>query len=76
MKYLGINIGENLHWKRQISHIAFNLNKANGILSKLRHFIDWKTLKSINHAIFESHLHYLSLVWAQNSNSIKRLFVL
>ena len=60
----------------QISDIAIKLNKANGILSKLRHFIDRKTLKSIYHAIFEPHLYYSSLVWAQNSNSIKRLFVL
>ena len=76
MKYLGINIDENLNWKQQISDIAIKLNKANGILSKLRHFIDRKTLKSIYHAIFEPHLYYSLLVWAQNSNSIKRLFVL
>ena len=36
MKYLGINIDENLNWKQQISDIAIKLNKANGILSKLR----------------------------------------
>ena len=76
VKYLGINIDENLNWKQQISNIAIKLNRANGILSKLRHFIDRKTLKSIYHAIFEPHLYYSSLVWAQNSNSIKRLFVL
>ena len=76
MRYLGINIDENLTWKQQISDIAIKLNKANGILSKLRHFIDRKTLKSIYHAIFEPHLYYSSLVWAQNSNSIKILFVL
>ena len=76
VKYLGINIDGNLNWKQQISDIAIKLNKANGILSKLRHFIDRKTLKSIYHAIFEPHLYYSSLVWAQNSNSIKRLFVL
>ena len=34
MKYLGINIDENLTWKQQISDIAIKLNKANGILSK------------------------------------------
>ena len=32
-------------------------------------------MKSIYHAIFEPHSYYPSLVWAQNSNSIKRLFV-
>ena len=76
MKYLGINIDENLSWKQQISDISIKSNKTNGILSKLRHFIDTQTLKSIYHAIFEPHLYYSSLVWAQNSNSIKRLFVL
>ena len=40
VKYLGINIDENLNWKQQISDIAIKLNKANGILSKLRHFIE------------------------------------
>ena len=39
----------------QISDIAIKLNKANGILSKLRHLIDRKTLKSIYHVIFEPH---------------------
>ena len=42
------------------------LNKANAILSKIRHFIDRKTPKSIYHAIFEPHLCYSSLTWAQN----------
>ena len=76
MKYLGVNIDENLNWKQQISDIASKLNKANGILSKLRHFIDRKTLKTVYHAIFEPHSYYSSPVWAQNSNPIKRLFVL
>ena len=76
LKYLGIDIDENLTWKKQISDIAINLNKPNGILSRLRHFIDRKTLKSIYHAIFEPHLCYSSLVWAKNTNSFKRLFVL
>ena len=62
VKYLGINIDKNLTWKQQISDIAIKLNNANGILSKLRHFIDRKTLKSIHHAIFEPHLYFSSLV--------------
>ena len=42
LKYLGTNIDENLNWKYQICDIAIKLNKANGILSKLRHFINRK----------------------------------
>ena len=76
VKYLGINIDETLICKQHMSDTAIKLSKANDILSKLIHFIDRKTLKSKYHAIFEHHFYYSSLVWAQNSNSIKRLFVL
>ena len=33
-------------------------------------------MKSIYYATFESHLFYSCLVWAQNTNSIKRLYIL
>ena len=48
----------------------------NAMLSKLRHVLDIKTLRSVYYAIFESHLCYASLVWAQNTNSVKRLHLL
>ena len=35
-----------------------------------------KTLRSVYYAIFESHLCYASLVWAQNTNSVKKLYLL
>ena len=35
-----------------------------------------KTLRSVYYAIFECHLCYMSLVWAQNTNSLKRLNLL
>ena len=73
VKYLGIQIEKRLTWKQQINHVAFKLNKANAMLSKLRHVLDIKTLRSVYYAIFESHLCYASLVWAQNTNSVKRL---
>ena len=41
--------------------MAIKLNKANAMLSKLRHVLDSKTLRSVCYAIFESHLCYASL---------------
>ena len=76
VKYLGVKIDEHLTWKPHIDGISTKLNKANAMLSKIRHFVDQKTLKAIYHAIFESHLYSSSLVWAQNFNSTKRLFIL
>ena len=49
-----------------IDWILAKLNKANAMLSKIRHFLDQKTLKAIYHAIFESNLYFSSLVWAHN----------
>ena len=76
VKYLGVKIYEHLTCKPHIDGISTKLNKANAVLSKIRHFVDEKALKVIYHAIFESHLYYSSLVWAQNFNSTKRLFIL
>ena len=46
------------------------------MLSKIRHFVDQKTLKVIYHAIFKSHLYSSSSVQAQNFNSTKGLSIL
>ena len=46
------------------------------MLSKITHHVDIKMLKSIYHAIFESNLSYASLVWAQNSSSVKKQSIL
>ena len=72
MKYLRVNIDEHLTWKPHIDRISAKLNKAYAILSKIRHFVDQKTLKAIYHAIFEPHLYSSSLVWPQNFNSAKK----
>ena len=76
VKYLGIKIDENLNWHEQINNVAVKSNRATAMLSKVRHFVHKKALKSIYHGIFESHLLYSCLVWAENINSIKRLYIL
>lgn len=57
VKYLGIKIEYNLNWKQQVSDIAIYLNMPNTNLSKIRRFIDRKSLKSVYGAIFESNLY-------------------
>ena len=76
VKYLGVKIDAYLIWKPHIDETSTKSNNANAMLSKIRHFVDQKTLKAIYHAIFESHLHYSSLVRAQNFNSKGILFTL
>ena len=76
VKYLGIKIDENLNWKHHINEVSTKLIRTNVISFKIRNYVNPKILKSIYFAIFESHLNYSSIVWAQNPGSIKRLIIL
>ena len=76
VRYLGIQIDKRLTWKQQINHVVLKLNNANAMLSKLRHVLDIKNLRSAYYAIFQSHLCCASLVWAQNTNLVKRFHLL
>ena len=65
-KYLGINIDQHLSWETQLDAVAKKLRKANGIISKLRHFLPLKTMVQVYHALFQSHVNYGLQIWAQN----------
>ena len=77
LKYLGIFLDEHLNWKKHTDILSSKLRRANGALSKLRHFVPPGTLKSVYYAIFDSHLSYGSQIWGQNQNSVtNRIFIL
>jgi hypothetical protein len=70
IKYLGVYLDEHLNWKPQINEIANKLKRANGALSKLRHYIPLKPLINIYHAIFASHMRYACQVWGLRDTSV------
>ena len=63
--YLGIKINQSLNWAEHFETIIPKLSRANGMLAKMRHYVSRKSLISIYHAIFNSHLNYCSLVWGK-----------
>ena len=67
VKYLGVKIDEHLTWKPHTDGMSTKLNKANGMLSNIRHIVDQKTLKAIYHAIFK-HSHKKQIVWKHGPN--------
>ena len=69
IKYLGILIDEVLSWNKQKDDICTKLDRANGILSKLHHFVPKKTCVSVPFSLLYSHILYGCLVW---SYSIQR----
>ena len=76
VKYLDIKIDRFLHWHDQVNSIAIKLNRATALLLKIRNYVKMKTLRNINFAIFDSHLSYSCIVWAQNINTVRRLIIL
>ena len=73
VKYLYVKIDT---WQHHVSDLSIKLNRANALLFKIRKYVSPNILRSIYFAIFDSHLSYCCLVWAQNFSSIKQILIL
>ena len=49
------------------------LSRAVGMLSKIRHYVEYETLRMIYHGIFSSILMYGSQIWGQHNGIVKKL---
>ena len=77
IKYLGVFLDEHLNWNKHISDLCCKLRRANGALSKIRHYVPTDILLSVFHAIFNSHMRYASQLWAQSETvSTRRVLIL
>ena len=63
MKYLGVYIDDHLNWNIQIKHINKKNSKNIGIINKLRHYIDLKTIKQIYYTMIYPYLNYGLMSW-------------
>ena len=63
VKYLGMYIDKYLSWTFHIQQLSKKLSRANGILSKLRHYAPIETCLQVYYAIFYSHLTYGCNIW-------------
>ena len=68
IKYLGVYLDSTLSGEAHCKVLATKLRRANGLLSKVRHYVPKKELKSLYHALFASHLTYGLQVWGQEKN--------
>ena len=66
VKYLGVILDECLRGKFHINQLCLKLNKANALLCKICHYVNETTLRSIYHAIFQSHFSYVFTAWGLN----------
>ena len=70
VKYLGLTLQTDLHWKMHLTSLEKKLSRSIGLLSKIRHYVPKFLLKTIYYSIFNSHLIYGCEVWGQNQNNV------
>ena len=76
-KYLGLLVDDKLTWKLQINKMCSKLSSVCGVLSKVRHYLDRKSLMLIYNSLFDSHLRYGILGWGTAcEQSLSKLRVL
>ena len=68
VKYLGVLLDAHLNWSHHTTTLAAKLNRAIGMLAKIRHYVDEKSLRNIYFGIFSSVMTYASQIWGQFSN--------
>ena len=70
VKYLGLTLQSDFHWKTHLTSLEKKLSRRIGFLSKIRHYVPKFLLKTIYYSIFNSHLIYGWEVLGQNENNV------
>jgi len=77
VKYLGVYLDQNITWSNQLDYLSTKLSRSAGIFSKLRYYLNTKTLVDMYHALFNSHLQYGILCWGSTTElNLNRLQIL
>ena len=72
VEYLGIKLNNKLQWDDHAELVAKNLNRAAGIISKIRHYVKRKTLNNLYYSFVYSHLVYGVIIWGNAGVSALR----
>ena len=62
-KFLGVIIDSKLNWSDHIAYIKNKISKSIGILTKIRRFLNKKTLRNIYFSFVYLYLTYCVEVW-------------
>jgi len=77
IRYLGIYIDSNLNWKSHINYITKKIKHSIGSLSKLRYYLNSKTLLDLYYALVYPFLTYCLIAWGNTyQTSLQPLCVL
>ena len=73
-RYLGVIIDNRLSWKPQIDKMCAKMSSVCGVISKVRHILDRKSMLMIYNSLVENRLRYGILSWSTaSSQQLNRL---
>ena len=76
-KFLGVLIDNNLSWKAHTMHISKIVSKYNGIIRKIRPYLNKDSLLTLYNTLVLPYLSYCTLIWGDKNNSFtESLFIL
>ena len=70
VKYLGVHLNNSLTWEIHFKNLQTKLNRAIGLLSKIRHYTPKSLLKTMYFSLFNSHLIYACQIWGQSKTKL------
>ena len=76
VKYLGVYIDCHLSWHKHEIDLHSRLSRATGMLCKIRHYVEFNTIRMIYFGIFSSILMYGSQIWGQHDRIVNKLQIL
>ena len=69
VKYLGVYVDSHLTWLSHIHFISNKISQTIGVLSKIKHCLNEKTLKTLYYSLIHSRLIYCQEIWGSASKS-------
>jgi hypothetical protein len=75
IKFLGLNIDENIKWKTHIDNVKRNIARSLFIINRVKNILPHSALKALYFTLIHSRLNYGILAWG-NSPSINKLTTL
>ena len=66
LKFLGVMVRNDLKWSSHILYISRKISKAIGIINRVKHKFEAKTLISLYYAFVYPYIQYCNIVWGKS----------
>ena len=70
VKFLGLNINENLSWKPHMSNILCKVRSGLCIVKKIKPYLNKESLLTLYHSLILSHILYRITLWYHGNKSV------